>query len=106
MAKKEYTLTAKSTVTGMDYHFSRGDVITEEDFKKLSKKHQAAFEEGRKDLTQKTETPASAKDKADYEALVKRVENLEHALQQLQSGGQKEPEKKGGEKEPAKTDKK
>lgn len=50
MSKQNYTLTGKASVHGEDYHYSKGDVISADEFAALSKRHQSYFESGEIDV--------------------------------------------------------
>lgn len=50
MSKQKYTLTGKASVHGEDYHYSKGDVISADEFAALGKRHQSYFESGEIDV--------------------------------------------------------
>ena len=120
MAKKVYTLTRKSSVigpVGNEYKYNRYDVITQEQYDKLVKRHKDQFEEGRKEPTQAT--PASKSAEKQVEGLEARVEALESVVkaagiedevEELNSADAKESDKSsdesGSDKDSEKTSKK
>lgn len=62
---KKYTLTEKNSVKGSDYYHQKGDVIGEDDYKKLAKRHKEYFEEGAKTLQKETPTDQDQNERID-----------------------------------------
>ena len=87
MPQTEYTLTRRGSITGPidertkkpSYHYDRGDVISEAQYKELIARHKDQFELGAKDLNKSKNPKQKAQDQVIAD-LVERVEALEQVL--------------------------
>ena len=84
MPEQYYTLTEWAGISGPDYQYSRGDILTEEQWSSLPATHRGGFTKGRIDLKATDGNPKSEGEREIITELQSQVDKLEKRVQKLE----------------------